>query len=63
MDKKHDGHAWCKIKTTSIKNDFNLTFQKKPASNFQKVFKIFLHIMLKYNIGKKLDKKIFHFIL
>ncbi len=26
--RKHDGHAWCKVKTTNIKNDFNLTFQK-----------------------------------
>jgi len=26
MDKKHDGHAWCKVKTTNIKNDFKLTF-------------------------------------
>ncbi len=28
MDKKHDGHAWCKVKMTNMKNDFNLTFQK-----------------------------------
>jgi hypothetical protein len=28
MDKKHDDHAWCKVKMTNIKNDFNLTFQK-----------------------------------
>jgi hypothetical protein len=26
MDKKHDGHAWHKVKMTNIKNDFNLTF-------------------------------------
>jgi hypothetical protein len=26
MDKKYDGHFWCKVKTTNIKNDFNLTF-------------------------------------
>jgi hypothetical protein len=26
MDKKHDGHAWRKVKMTNIKNDFNLTF-------------------------------------
>jgi hypothetical protein len=24
--KKYDGHSWCKVKTTNIKNDFNLTF-------------------------------------
>lgn len=27
MDKKHDGHVWCKANTTNIKNNFNLTFQ------------------------------------
>ncbi len=26
MDKKHDGHVWCKVKTTNIKNDFKFTF-------------------------------------
>jgi len=28
IDKKHDGHAWWKVKMTNIKNDFNLIFQK-----------------------------------
>ncbi len=28
MDRKNDGHAWCKVKTTNIKNDFNLIFWK-----------------------------------
>jgi hypothetical protein len=27
MDRKHDGHAWCKAKTTNMKNDLNLIFQ------------------------------------
>jgi len=27
MDNKHDGHVWCKVNTTNIKNNFNLTFQ------------------------------------
>jgi hypothetical protein len=26
MDRKHNGHAWCKVKTTNIKNDFGLGF-------------------------------------
>jgi len=26
IDKKHDGHAWCKVKTINIKNDFNYNF-------------------------------------
>jgi len=25
---KHDGHAWYKVKTTNVKNDFNLNFQR-----------------------------------
>jgi len=28
-------------------------------SNFQKIFTIFLHIMLEYNLGKKLEKNNF----
>ncbi len=28
MDRKHDGHAWYKVKTTNIKNNFNLNFQR-----------------------------------
>jgi len=28
MEEKHDGHAWYKVKTTNIKNDFNLNFWK-----------------------------------
>ncbi len=28
MDRKHDGHAWCKVKMTNINNDFNLNFRK-----------------------------------
>ena len=28
MDKKHDGHPWCKTKTTNIKNDLHLTFRR-----------------------------------
>jgi hypothetical protein len=32
-------------------------------SNFWKIFTIFLHIMLEYNLGKRLKKKLFHFIL
>ncbi len=26
MDRKHDGHAWYKVKTISINNNFNLNF-------------------------------------
>jgi hypothetical protein len=26
MDRKYDGHSWCKVKMTNIKNNFNLTF-------------------------------------
>jgi hypothetical protein len=26
MDRKHDGHVWYKVKTTNIKNNFNLNF-------------------------------------
>jgi hypothetical protein len=33
-----------------------------PTSNFWKIFTIFLHILLKYNLGKRLEKKLFHFI-
>ena len=28
MDKKYDGHVWCKTKTTNIKNDIGLTFRR-----------------------------------
>jgi hypothetical protein len=28
MDKKYDGHAWCKLITTNIKNSFGLSFKK-----------------------------------
>jgi hypothetical protein len=28
MDKKDDGHAWCKVITTNIKNSFGLSFKK-----------------------------------
>lgn len=28
MDKKYDGHVWCKTKTTNIKNDVGLTFRR-----------------------------------
>jgi hypothetical protein len=31
MDRKYDDHFWCKVKTTNIKNDFNLTFRKTSA--------------------------------
>jgi hypothetical protein len=34
-----------------------------PTSNFWKIFTIFLYIMLEYNLGKKLNMKLFHFIL
>jgi hypothetical protein len=27
MDKKYDGHAWCKLKTNNIKNMFELGFK------------------------------------
>jgi hypothetical protein len=33
------------------------------TSNFWKIFTIFLYIILKYNLDKKLEKKLFHFIL
>ncbi len=28
MDRKHDGHAWHKIKMINVKNDINLNFQR-----------------------------------
>ncbi len=28
MDRKYNGYSWCKVKTTNINNDFNLTFCK-----------------------------------
>jgi hypothetical protein len=28
MDRKNNGHAWCKVITTNIKNSFGLTFKK-----------------------------------
>ncbi len=28
MDRKYDGHAWCKVITTNIKNNFGLNFKK-----------------------------------
>jgi hypothetical protein len=28
MDRKYDGHAWCKLVTTNIKNSFGFTFRK-----------------------------------
>jgi len=28
MDKKYDGHAWCKVITTNIKNNFGFSFKK-----------------------------------
>jgi hypothetical protein len=31
MDRKHDVHAWCKVKMINIKNDFDLIFQKAIA--------------------------------
>jgi len=31
MDRKDDGHAWCKVKMINIKNDFNFIFQKATA--------------------------------
>jgi hypothetical protein len=38
-------------------------FECVPPQAFQKNFTIFFHMMLKYNIGKILEKKLFHFIL
>jgi hypothetical protein len=28
MDRKYDGHVWCKVITTNIKNSFDLSFTK-----------------------------------
>jgi hypothetical protein len=28
IDKKHDGHVWCKLVTTNINNSFGLNFRK-----------------------------------
>ncbi len=28
MDRKYDGHAWCKLATTNIKKLFRLSFEK-----------------------------------
>jgi hypothetical protein len=27
MDRKYNGHAWCKVKTSNIKNNFGLGFR------------------------------------
>jgi len=34
-----------------------------PISNFWKIFTIIFHIMLEYSLGKRLENKLFHFIL
>jgi hypothetical protein len=34
-----------------------------PTSNFWKIFTIFLHITLEYNLGKRLENKLFHSII
>jgi hypothetical protein len=31
IDRKYDGHAWCKVITTNIKNGFGLSFTKAPC--------------------------------
>jgi hypothetical protein len=31
MDRKYNGHAWCKVKTSNIKNDFGLGFRNIGA--------------------------------
>ncbi len=28
MDRKYDGHVWCKVITTNIKNSFGFSFRK-----------------------------------
>jgi hypothetical protein len=28
MDRKYDGHAWCKVITTNIKNNFGFSFKE-----------------------------------
>jgi hypothetical protein len=34
-----------------------------PTSNFWRIFIMILHIMLEYNLGKRLENKLFYFIL
>jgi hypothetical protein len=34
-----------------------------PTLNFQKIYTIFLHIILEHNLSKKLKNKLFNFIL
>jgi hypothetical protein len=34
MDRKHDGHAWYKVKMINIKNDFNLNFPKARSLGY-----------------------------
>jgi hypothetical protein len=49
MDKKHDGHAWCKVNITNIKNDFNFTFQKACClGHLQSKMKATIFFFLKY---------------
>jgi len=28
MDRKYDGHVWCRVITTNIKNNFGVNFKK-----------------------------------
>jgi hypothetical protein len=52
MDKKYNGHAWCKLWTNNIKNSFKLSFRTQNALDICVVkmilvlcFNIFLHAM------------------
>jgi hypothetical protein len=33
MDTKHDGHPWCVVKTTHIKNNYGLNFRQVACVN------------------------------
>ncbi len=52
VDKKYNGHAWCKLQTNNIKNSFRLGFRTQNALDicvvkmiFILCFNIFLHAM------------------
>jgi len=34
VDKKYNGHAWCKLVTTNIKNLFGFNFKKARCGSF-----------------------------
>jgi hypothetical protein len=63
-----DGKGESKLQWTLLSCHIVLLFKNVhvwmyPTSNSWKIFTIFLHIMLEYNLGKRKGEKLFHFIL